>query len=169
MIRCADIINESVVDGPGIRMVVFLQGCPRHCPGCHNEQLIPVEGGRQWAEEDFAELILGRLSPLHRGITFSGGDPLMQAEALATVAAIIKARRPVTDIWLYTGYVYEEIENFPVMKYVDVLVDGPFIKAQKNLDLAFRGSANQRIIDVAQTRAAGEVVECYFDNISKVG
>jgi len=169
MIRYADIINESVVDGPGIRLVVFLQGCPRHCPGCHNEQLISVEGGRRLAAEDFAELILGRLSPLHRGITFSGGDPLMQAEELAEVVALIKTRRPAIDIWLYTGYVYEEVAQLPVMQYVDVLVDGPFIIAEKDLSLAFRGSGNQRIIDVTQSRAAGEVVECNFANMSKVG
>lgn len=165
--RYADITSESVVDGPGLRLVAFLQGCPHHCPGCHNEQLAPAEGGKQVTERDFAELILSRLSPLHRGVTFSGGDPLMQAAALAEVCAIIKARRPATDIWVYTGYLYEEIENLPVMQYIDVLVDGPFIAAQKNIKLVFRGSANQRIIDVVQTRLTGEIVELLTDNLLK--
>lgn len=169
MIRYAEIVHESVVDGPGIRMTVFLQGCPRHCEGCHNEELVPVEGGKQIAERDLAALILGRLSPLHRGITFSGGDPLMQAEALAKVAAIIKAKRPATDIWVYTGYLYEEIKNLRVMQFVDVLIDGPFITTQKNLNLAFRGSSNQRIIDVVQSRLTGKIAELYYDSMSKVG
>lgn len=169
MIRYAEIINESVVDGPGIRLVAFLQGCPRHCSGCHNEQLLPAEGGRLLAKEDFAELMLGRLSPLHRGITFTGGDPLMQAEALAAVVAIIKAKRPGIDIWVYTGYLYEEIAQLPVLKQVDVLVDGPFSAARKDLNLPFRGSDNQRVIDVKATRGQGTVVELYFDNIAKVG
>jgi len=167
MIRYAHIIQESVVDGPGIRMTVFLQGCPRHCEGCHNEHLVPVEGGKQSAAQDFASLIIGRLSPLHRGVTFSGGDPIMQAEALAEVAAMIKAKRPANDIWVYTGYLYEEIENLRVMQFIDVLIDGPFITAQKNLNLAFRGSSNQRIIDVVQTRLTGKIIELYFDSISK--
>lgn len=169
MIRYADIIRESVVDGPGIRLVAFLQGCPHHCPGCHNEELIPVEGGRQITKEDFTGIILNELSPLHRGVTFSGGDPLMQAASLAKVAALLKAKRPATDIWLYTGYLYEEIEHLPVMQYVDVLVDGPYIAARKALNLTFRGSANQRVIDVVQTRRTGKTTELYLSNISKVG
>lgn len=167
MIHYADIIHESVVDGPGLRLVAFLQGCPRHCPGCHNEKLIPAEGGKQMTEQHFAEAILDKLSPLHRGITFSGGDPLLQADALAEVSAIIKTERPATDIWIYTGYLYEEIKDLPVMQHVDVLVDGPFISSHKNLNLVFRGSANQRIIDVVQTRLTGKVVELFLDNVSK--
>lgn len=169
MICYADIVHESVVDGSGIRLVVFLQGCPHHCPGCHNEELIPVEGGRQITEQDLAEIILDRLSPLHRGVTFSGGDPLMQADALAKVIALIKTQRPVIDIWVYTGYVYEEIAHLPVMQHVDVLVDGPFIATQRNLGLAFRGSTNQRIIDVMTTRKTGKVVELFLDAVAKVG
>lgn len=169
MIRYADIIHESVVDGSGIRLVVFLQGCPHHCAGCHNEQLISGEGGKQVSEQALAGMIIARLSPLHQGITFSGGDPLMQAEALCKVVELIKAERPAINIWVYTGYVYEEIKDLPVLQHVDVLVDGPFIAAQKDLYLTFRGSANQRIIDVVQSKAAGQAVELFLDAMSKVG
>ncbi|MDU2066513.1 MAG: anaerobic ribonucleoside-triphosphate reductase activating protein [Sporomusaceae bacterium] len=168
MIRFADIIGESVVDGLGIRVVAFLQGCPRHCFGCHNEALLSPEGGKNMTEEALAELILAKLSPIHRGITFSGGDPLWQADALEKVISLVKAKKPNIDIWLYTGYVYEEVAELPLMKQIDVLIDGPFEMAQKSLLLPFRGSANQRVIDMRQTRVHGSVVEFRFDEQAAV-
>lgn len=168
MIRYADIIRESVVDGPGIRVVAFLQGCPRHCYGCHNENLISLEGGEFVTEEEFANIILSQLSPIHRGITFSGGDPIIQSDQLEQVISIIKAKRPNIDIWVYTGYVYEEISRLSIMKQIDVLVDGPFEMDKRNVWLAFRGSQNQRIIDVQESRVLGKVVEVDFDGLSAI-
>lgn len=158
MIRYSDIVNESVVDGSGVRVVAFLQGCPRACEGCHNPALQPAEGGREETEESFADMLLGRLTPLHQGLTFSGGDPLMQAEALQRVLSIIRERRPELDIWVYTGYCFEQVREMPLMRLIDVLVDGPFILAQRDLKLAFRGSTNQRIIDVQQSLSQGLAV-----------
>lgn len=169
MIRYADIVKESVVDGPGIRMTVFLQGCPRHCEGCQNEELLPLDGGRKLAEAAFAELLLKNISPLHQGITFSGGDPLIQAEALQQIIKLIKQSKPQLDIWVYTGYVYEDIKDLPVIRLIDVLVDGPFIQEQKDLRLAFRGSTNQRVIDVQKSLQCGRLIQLAVDNIPKAG
>ena len=158
MVRLADIVAESVVDGSGIRVTAFFQGCPRACEGCHNPELQPREGGREISEKELAELLLKKITPLHRGITFSGGDPLLQAEALERVIQILKQRRPDLDIWVYTGYTFEQVKDWPVLKAIDVLVDGPFILAQRDLQLPFRGSANQRIIDVPESLRRGQAV-----------
>lgn len=159
MIRYADIVRESVVDGTGIRVVVFLQGCNLRCDGCHNPSLQPMEGGREISEEEMVDLILASVTALHRGVTFSGGEPTLQADSLFKVISMLKAREPRLDIWVYTGRVFEEVKDLPVMKLIDVLVDGPFIKARKTMTLPFRGSSNQRIIDVQKSLASGFVVE----------
>jgi anaerobic ribonucleoside-triphosphate reductase activating protein len=159
MIRYGEILAESIVDGVGLRTVVFLQGCPRHCPGCHNPSLLSVDGGNEVTEEELSELILTKITPLHRGITFSGGDPLMQAEALYKVIKLIRRKSPGLNIWVYTGYVYEEICRLPILNIIDVLVDGPFIAEEKDLRLVWRGSANQRVINVPLTRQGGKIIE----------
>lgn len=169
MIQFADILNESVVDGPGVRLVVFLQGCPRHCQACHNESLLSSAGGQAVEEKALANLILEKLTPLHAGVTFSGGDPLMQAQALFSVINILKEHRTELNIWVYTGYLYEEVKNLPVMKLIDVLVDGPFILGRKKLNLAFRGSDNQRIIDIQRTAKTGAVTELVLDQLLIAG
>lgn len=169
MIRYRDIINESVVDGLGIREVVFLQGCPRRCEGCHNQDLLSFEGGIEISEIELAELILSKLTPLHQGITFSGGDPLAQSDALLKVMFLVKRRRPDIDIWVYTGFSFEEIRHLPVMSFIDVLVDGPFILKQKDLRLAFRGSGNQRIIDVPKSLMTKQTVVMNLDRTYMVG
>lgn len=159
MIRYADIVDSSVVDGLGIRVVAFLQGCPFRCEGCHNPQLQSLSGGKEIPEGRFAEKLLNLVTPVHKGITFSGGDPLIQADELHTVLKIIREQRSDLDIWVYTGFEFEEVKNLPLMKQIDVLVDGRFILAQKNLNLPFRGSANQKIIDVVQSLKLGIPVE----------
>lgn len=158
MVRLADIVAESVVDGSGIRVTAFFQGCPRACEGCHNPELQPLMGGREISEEELADLLLEKVTPLHQGITFSGGDPLLQAEALERVIRILKQKRSDLDIWVYTGYTFEQVMDWPVLKAIDVLVDGPFILAQRDLQLPFRGSANQRIIDVPESLRQGQAV-----------
>ncbi|RQD74124.1 MAG: anaerobic ribonucleoside-triphosphate reductase activating protein [Candidatus Syntrophonatronum acetioxidans] len=159
MIKFSDIAGESMVDGKGIRVAVFLQGCPRACEGCHNPTLQPAEGGREMEEENFARLLLSRITPLHNGITFSGGEPLMQEKGLFQVLKHLKKENPQLDIWVYTGYTYEEIKDLPLLKLIDVLVDGPFMIGKKDLNLPFRGSSNQRIIDVESSLREGKAVE----------
>lgn len=159
MIRYANILRESVVDGKGIRLVVFLQGCTIDCEGCHNPAIQDMSGGIEVTEEEFAQVILNQINPLHRGITISGGEPSLQADAVHKVLRIVKEAKPQLDIWLYSGYTFEKIKTLAMLELVDVLVDGPFILNEKSLDLPFRGSKNQRIIDVKQSLAQGQVVE----------
>lgn len=167
MIKYAGLIGDSVVDGAGIRLVTFLQGCPRHCPGCHNPDLIPNNCGCTLEEKDFARILLKKITPQHAGITFSGGDPLMQADALFDVLSLLRKKRPDLNVWVYTGYKFEEVRDLPVMGLIDVLVDGPFVEQQKNLGLAFRGSSNQRIIDVPKSLLKKErIVEIQMDGLS---
>lgn len=158
-IRVAKIIKESVVDGPGFRTVVFTQGCPRHCKGCHNPELLPAEGGTEMTAGELVNEIEAGLTKLTRGVTFSGGDPLMQPDSLYEVIKLLKSRNPQLDIWVYTGYLYEEVKDLPVMELIDVLVDGPFVEELRDISLPFKGSSNQRLIDIPATRKAGEVVE----------
>lgn len=158
MIRYAGLEEQSVSDGPGIRLTVFLQGCLHHCPGCHNPQLQAVAGGTEMEEKELAEFLLSKLTILHSGITFSGGDPLMQAESLTKVLGYLKDVRPKLNIWVYTGYLYEEVKDLALMELIDVLVDGLYLEAERDLSLAFRGSGNQRIIDIKQSRLRNEPV-----------
>lgn len=159
MIRYADIVASSVVDGLGIRVVAFLQGCPFRCEGCHNPQLQALSGGKEVQEAEFADRLLKLVTPLHRGVTFTGGDPLMQVDELNSVINIIKEKNPNLDVWVYTGFNFEEVKHLPIMKLIDVLVDGQFILGQKDLNLPFRGSANQRIIDVVHSLKKGVPIE----------
>ncbi len=158
MIRYADIVDSSVVDGLGIRVVAFLQGCSFRCEGCHNPQLQSLSGGIKIPENEFAEKLLNLITPVHKGITFTGGDPLIQADELNTVIKIIREQKPDLDIWVYTGFEFDEVKHLPVMRQIEVLVDGRFILGQKDLNLPFRGSANQKIIDVVQSLKAGKPV-----------
>lgn len=158
-IRLAGIEPESIVDGPGYRLAVFVQGCPHGCPGCHNPGTHDPAGGRL---SDTAEIIaqLGK-NPLVRGVTLTGGEPMMQAAALCEVAAA--ARQKGLSVWCYTGYTLEALarENNPdrmrLLALVDVLVDGPYIARERSLDLLYCGSKNQRLIDMNKTREAGEI------------
>lgn len=161
----AGIVDESIVDGRGIRMSVFVQGCPHHCPGCHNPQTWPFEGGKEIAVEEIFDQF--RQDPILKGITFSGGEPFTQPEALAELARLVHGVGK--DVTVYTGYVYEDLvaKHDPaidgLLAETDVLIDGPFIEAQKNLELRFRGSENQRLIDMRQTRQQGKVCLLQLD------
>ena len=159
-LQVSGIVKESIVDGKGIRTTVFTQGCPHHCPGCHNPQTHPFEGG---SEIDIAEIFEEfRKNPILKGITFSGGEPFCQPEPLAELAKQVHSIGK--DVTVYTGYTYEQLleKNDPavnaLLSETDVLIDGPFIEAQKNLELVFRGSENQRVIDMNATRKEGRVV-----------
>lgn len=157
-LRIAGIMEESIVDGPGMRLVVFTQGCPRRCPGCHNPETHDPLGGR---EIDIDEIYnLASSNPLLSGVTFSGGEPFMQAGALAVLAR--RLRGDGLHVMSYTGYLFEDIpeldHGMELLGQLDVLVDGPFLEEEKSLELRFAGSRNQRAIDVGKTLDSGEIV-----------
>jgi len=160
-IKVAGLVEESITDGPGIRFTVFVQGCPRRCEGCHNPSTWDFAGGREMqAEEIFAMM---RRNPLVRGITFSGGEPLCQAEALLPLARLV--RDGGYELAIYTGYLFEELMAGTVvgarelLDCADILVDGPFVLARRDLSLKFRGSSNQRILNLPRSLLRGKVVE----------
>ena len=157
--RISGLVNDSIVDGPGFRFAVFTQGCPHMCPGCHNPQTHDFGGGR---DMDTAEIIDKFLAnPLLDGITLTGGEPFRQPEACRILAEA--AREAGLNVWAYSGYTYEEILRDPAMRallsQVDVLVDGRFVLAERSLSLRFRGSRNQRLIDVPKSLESGTVVQ----------
>jgi len=161
MIRAADVIDESIVDGEGLRLVVFAQGCAHHCPGCHNPSALPFEGGYLTDNEAILDKI--RKNPLLDGITLSGGDPFFQVKPFASLAEAVRknitALNPDFTIMAYTGYTLEELFSdidryLPLLEQIDILVDGPYIASRKSLDLIFMGSSNQRILDVKKSLLA---------------
>lgn len=162
LLKTAGIINESIVDGPGIRMVVFAQGCSHNCAGCHNPHTHSYDSG-ELVEID-AILAAVKNNPLLDGITLSGGDPFEQAAACAVLAGEVK--KLGLNVITYTGYTYEQLLDLSgqregyeeLLKHTDFLIDGPFVLKEKNLLLKFRGSENQRIIDMNRTRAVGRPV-----------
>lgn len=159
-LRIAGTQRDSIVDGPGIRYVIFTQGCPHHCEGCHNPQTHDFEGGEVADVEGILKEIFE--NRLVGGVTFSGGEPFCQADALVPIAEALKTRGK--HLMIYTGYLLEELQKMPglgvqrLLELADILVDGPFVLAQRNLTLPYRGSENQRVIDMVKTRATGEVV-----------
>ena len=159
MLELSGIVSDSIVDGPGIRTCVFSQGCPHHCEGCHNPETWEFGCGTKISEEAVLEIVLS--NPLCRGVTFSGGEPFAQAEGFAELARLLKARG--YEVASYTGFTFEQLlKGTPAQKEllgrIDVLIDGPFVLSEKSLELAFRGSRNQRILDVPKSLAAGEAV-----------
>jgi anaerobic ribonucleoside-triphosphate reductase activating protein len=162
MLQISGTVNDSIVDGPGLRFTVFVQGCPHHCTGCHNPQTHPFEGGTTMDTAALLEKI--RSNPLLDGVTFSGGEPFCQAEALAALGAHI--RKMGLNIMTYTGYTFEylfehrhEQHYGDLLSVTDWLVDGPFLEEQKSYQLRFKGSANQRILDVPKSLTMGKAME----------
>ena len=159
-IDMAGIVGDSIVDGPGIRTVYFSQGCPHHCEGCQNPETWAFGVGTPMDTETLAGI--AKENPLCRGVTFSGGEPFAQAAGFAELAEALK--KDGYEIASFTGYTFEQLrdtgshEQKKLLSLLDVLVDGPFVLAQRSLDLVFRGSANQRVIDVQKSLAAGRVV-----------
>ena len=159
-IDMAGIAADSIVDGPGIRTVFFSQGCPHHCEGCHNPETWEFGKGTPMDVEVLAQI--PRENPLCRGVTFSGGEPFAQAEGFCKLAELLIADG--YEVASYTGYTFEYLRDHGtepqkrLLSLLDVLVDGPFILSQRSLELSFRGSANQRLIDVKKSLSAGEVI-----------
>lgn len=159
-IRIAGTTSDSIVDGPGIRLTVFTQGCPHGCAGCHNPETHDPAGGRV---VDTGKIIAGlRENPLESGLTLSGGEPFLQAAACHEIARAAHALGK--NVWTYTGYVFEKLlaegdpDRMALLSETDVLVDGPFILRERSLELHFCGSRNQRLIDVRKSLTAGEAV-----------
>ena len=163
IIRIAGIENDSIVDGPGFRLAVFTQGCPHRCPGCHNPETHPFDGGKEVDTDKIIRMM--EENPLLDGVTLTGGDPFCQPAACAVIA---KAARSLgLNVWAYSGWTYEELikkaeadqDIMDVLNHTDVLIDGPFRLAEKTLELRFRGSKNQRQIDVKKSLSEGKAVE----------
>ena len=153
-IRVAGFEPESIVDGEGIRFVIFTQGCPHHCPNCHNPESHDFNGGTEYDTSDIIKMIAD--NPLITGITLSGGEPFCQSEACELIAT--EAHRMGLNVWCYTGFQYHELIREPLLKEIDVLVDGEFIESLKSLTLRFRGSSNQRVIDVPKSLKEQEII-----------
>ena len=160
MLKLSGIVEDSIVDGPGIRVTIFCQGCPHHCPGCHNPETWDFSGGTAMEEERLVQIV--RSNPLCRGVTFSGGEPFAQAAGFARLARLLKAQG--YEVASYSGYTFEQLllgtpEQRELLDTIDVLIDGPFVQSQKSLELAFRGSRNQRILDVPKSLLSGKAVQ----------
>ena len=160
-IRIAGTVNDSIVDGNGLRYTIFVQGCPHHCKGCHNPQTHSFDGGKEVSISDLFDTITS--NTLLDGVTFSGGVPFAQAKPLVELADLVKQNTNL-NIVTYTGYTFEEIitSNNPdwidLLNSTDILIDGKFIEDLKSYELRFRGSSNQRYIDVKQSLLQHKVV-----------
>lgn len=162
-IRMYGTVEDSIVDGPGLRFSVFVQGCPHHCPGCHNPESWSSEGGYEQTLDSLVQEI--KAAKLTQGITLTGGEPFDQARQLAYVVAKLKEYKPTLSIWAYSGYTYEELLADTheqgvkeLLDLCDVLVDGPFQEELNSYELIWKGSSNQRVIDLDKTRSSNEIV-----------
>ena len=158
-INVAGIIGESIVDGPGIRLTVFCQGCPHHCPGCQNPETWEFAERTRMRPEQILSMV--KQNPLIRGVTLPGGEPFAQAAEHAELAKLL--RENGYEVAAYSGYTFEELldgtpEQRELLNNIDVLIDGPFLLAERTLEARFRGSRNQRIINVPQSLREGKAV-----------
>lgn len=154
-------INKTdIANGPGVRVSLFVSGCRNRCKGCFNPETWDFNYGEIFTVKELLE-ITDALYPDHiSGLTILGGDP-MEPENIKVVEAlctVVKTSYPDKTIWIYTGYKYEDLKDLEIMEYIDVLVDGPFIESKKDISLKFRGSSNQRIINIPATRRFGKII-----------
>lgn len=159
MISVLSIIEDTMVDGPGFRTSIYCAGCRHECPGCHNRQSWDFDGGHAMTTEEIMRVI--EADP-YANVTFTGGDPMYQPEGFAELARAIRTRTRKT-IWCYTGFTYEALSSNPrqraLLQLIDVLVDGPYIRSLRDESLRFRGSSNQRIIDVGKSMKEKRIVD----------
>ena len=157
-ISILDIVEDTMVDGPGFRTTVYCAGCPNRCPGCHNPQSWDIANGH---EVDIEEILGIILADPFADVTFSGGDPMFQPVGFTALAKAIKERSG-KNIWCYTGYLFEDLLNDPLQKelleHIDVLVDGRYVEVLRDMNLRFRGSSNQRVIDVQASLVNGQTI-----------
>ncbi len=163
MLSILDILEDTTVDGPGFRTAIYAAGCPNGCPGCHNPESWDINCGR-WMHT--AEILQKVLADSFADVTFSGGDPMYQPEGFTKLAHAIK-KQTRKNIWCYTGYTFEKLLQNPrqaqLLEYIDVLVDGKFKEELKDEDLYFRGSRNQRLIDVQASLKRNETVVYHYN------
>ena len=155
--RVAGVIRDSLVNGKGLRDVLFVQGCPHHCFNCQNPQTWKYDGGKELTDIELAEMF--KYSP--NDITISGGEPFFQWESVVSFMYYIRMDNPNKRFWIYTGYQYEDINwivEWYMTSYVDVIVDGKYIEELKDENCLYRGSSNQRLIDVQKTIKEGHIV-----------
>ena len=154
--------KTSIANGPGVRVVLWVAGCKVHWKGCQNPESWDFHAGKLFDDNAKRELFDALSKPYIRGITISGGNPLDRAGEIFYLICEIKRKFPMKDIWLYSGYTYEELrqsrEQMKVVVGIDVLVDGPYIEEQRDITLKFRGSKNQRLIDVQETLKQGKII-----------
>ena len=154
MLRVLHIVEGTSVDGPGLRTSIYLAGCSHHCPGCHNPASWNFQGGEERTIDELMQVIAYNEAP----VTLSGGDPLQQPRGTRELIQRVK-RELGYNVWCFTGYAWEAIVGDPVLldtlRELDVLVDGPFVAAERDISLRFRGSRNQRLIDVQRTLDSG--------------
>ncbi len=163
-----DIIEDTTVDGPGFRTAIYAAGCPNACPGCHNPESWDIHKGE---DKYRTEEIRGRrcLADEFANVTFSGGDPMFQPEGFTEVATGDQGKKPEKTIWCYTGYTFERLLDNPnparaaSLSYIDVLVDGRYKQTLRDESLLFRGSSNQRLIDVQASLNKKEIVKYKYD------
>lgn len=162
MLSIIDIIEDTTVDGPGFRTAIYAAGCPNQCPGCHNPDSWDIEKGRPVSTEEILDKVL---ADDFANVTFSGGDPMYQPEGFAELARAIKEKSN-KNIWCYTGYTFERILNNPrqveLLRHIDVLVDGKFKQSLCDESLLFRGSSNQRLINVKASLREKKVICMQF-------
>lgn len=158
--RFHNITKDDMLNGDGLRVVLWVAGCSHHCKECQNPITWNPDGGIPFEEENLQEIFQELNQDYVDGITFSGGDPLHEKnrEDIEALAKLIREKYPQKTIWLYTGYEWEEICKWNIMKYIDVLVDGRFEVSQKDVSLQWKGSSNQRVIDVQDSLKMGKVV-----------
>ena len=165
--RYGQIRQYDIANGPGIRATVFVTGCSRRCVNCFNEEYQDFNAGSEWTAAETERLISYLQDDTNSGLTLLGGEPMENAEDLLELVQTVRRAVPEKSIWVYSGFLYEEILAQPARKALleacDVLVDGPFVDALKDPGLYFRGSSNQRIIDVAKSREAGKAVLLWPD------
>jgi len=159
--RLSGITPESFVDGPGLRYVIFTQGCPHQCPHCQNPETWDMDAGKEFSVRQIVRLIKQQ-KKTKQGVTFSGGEPFLHARELAEVS--FEAHKIGWDAVTYTGFTYEQLTAEPnddiqaLLSATDILIDGKYIHELRSIELQFRGSSNQRIIDMAKTREEGRIV-----------
>ena len=158
--RYHNITKDDMLNGDGLRAVLWVAGCGHACPGCHNPVTWDAKGGLAFDDAAKAELFDELKKDYISGVTLSGGDPLFQGnrDDILLLCRELRQRFPDKTIWLYTGYEWEDVCDLPVMRLVDVVVDGPYIEAMRDTKLLWRGSENQRVIDVPGTFALGQIV-----------
>lgn len=158
--RILDIIEGTSVDGPGLRTAIYFAGCRHECPGCHNPQSWPMDAGYEISADRLIEIV----EEAGADVTLTGGDPVYQAADIIPFCRELKRRE--RNIWLYTGFRYEELMTGKASKelldYIDVVVDGPFVESLRDTSLLFRGSSNQRLVDVRRSEP-GQIVEWQSD------